>query len=121
MQVADGVETAPHQYDGALVQHVRRLSHLAAGQEQGGRSQAGFHQLQGKEAVVHHGEAVAFKADHVYFHQPGVQVVHQSFNEFLQPVPLEKDGVQDVDAQNAQVLHLAVVVRIIQAYVDDQV
>ena len=53
--------------------------------------------------------------------QAGIQIVHQGFNEFLQPVPFETDGVQDVDAQDAQVLHLAVVVRVIQAHVDDQV
>ena len=121
MQVADGIEAAPHQHDGAFVQHVRRLGHLAVCQEQGGRRQTGFDELERKKAVVHHGEAVALKADDVYLHQAGIQIVHQGFNEFLQPVPFEKDGVQDVDAQDAQVLHLAVVVRVVQAHVDDQV
>ena len=121
MQIADGVETAPHQHDGALVQHIRRLGHLAVRQEQGGRRQAGLDELEREKTVVHHGKTVAFKTDDIYFHQPGIQIVHQGFNEFLQTVPFEKDGVQDVDAQDAQVLHLAVVVRVVQANVNNQV
>jgi len=63
MQIADGVETAPHQHDGALVQHIRRLGHLAVCQEQGGRRQAGLDKLEREQAVCSLGEASVEEID----------------------------------------------------------
>ena len=83
------------QHDGALVQHIRRLGHLAVRQEQGGRRQAGLDELEREKTVVHHGKTVAFKTDDIYFHQPGIQIVHRAGAGFL---ALQPANCSDADA-----------------------
>ena len=121
VETADRVKAPTHDDDGALIEDIGGLSDFAVGEEHGGFREAGLHQLESEEAVIDHGEAVAFKAENIDFHASGVNVVHERLDEFDEAVSLMIDSVQDVDAQDTQIPHLGVVRGFIEDDVDDEV
>ena len=114
-------EAAALDQDALLVEHVRRLDDLAVGGKHGRAGQAGLHQLEAHQPVVHVLERRALEIDHVDLDALGRQVVEERADDAGRIAVQEECAVDQVDSHQPERFLLLFGVGVLQRDVDGDV
>ncbi len=107
--------------DVLLVEGLGGLQVAAVGPEDHGVGVAALHQLQAQQAVVHPFESRPVHLDHVHLHHMAAQVVVEPVHDLLGLVVVHEAAVEQVHADDADLLLLQGDLRHVQADMDHHV
>ena len=119
VDVRDRPEAAALDQHRLLVEHLRRLQHVAVGGEHRRAGEAELHELQAHHAVVDVAELDARQLDHVDLDAIGGEAVEQRLDQQLGLVVEEARAVDEVHADDAERLLLRLLLLVEHADVDD--